>query len=443
MAGRYGHRGGRGGRGGRSTPNTSTKETKKKKSIEDYFFYVGSSKQASDFETTSEFLVNYVKKTFDRGNDVAEAPRTLTPEDTELWKPALQFSTATEDTKSKQENRQHELEYKANLDEFMRRKRSYDDNLFKAYALIWERCAKAMQNKIMARSNFEAAEIYNDPIKLLNAVKEHALNYQETRYEMSIISDAFRALFNLQQKESESLQDYTRRFKTAREILESHLGGQIVLTKFARTMPKYDQNNAEANTECIENASEQLFAFLYLKNADQDKYGSLLKGLNSQKSLGHDQYPRMVTEANNVLSNHRFDPTKPKAKPPGSSNLKYKSKQGEKGKEDDELPTLSFAQMEGKCYCCAKPGHRSPDCRQKDKIPKDEWVINKSQSHAAANATAGGDAKGTILSAAASTTSRQHHGGTNEEAGISLGVGRSALLLCPIHESTRFDTARQ
>jgi hypothetical protein len=285
MTGRYGHRGGRGGRGGgRSTPGTSLKEAKKKKSIEDYFFYVGSSKQASDFETTSEFLVNYVKKTFNRGNDVAEALRTLTLENTELWKPTLQLSAAIEDTKIKQENRQHELEYKANLDEFMRRKRSYDDNLFKAYALIWERCAKAMQNKIMARSNFEN-EIYNDPIKLLNAVKEHALNYQETRYEMSIISDAFRALFNVQQKESESLQDYTRRYKTAREILESHLGGQIVLTKFVCTMPKYDENNPEANTECIENASEQLFAFLYLENADREKYGSLLKRGSTPRSL--------------------------------------------------------------------------------------------------------------------------------------------------------------
>jgi hypothetical protein len=66
--------------------------------------------------------------------------------------------------------------YKGNLDEFMRKRRSYDDNLFKAYALIWQRCAKAMQNKVMARSNFET-EIYNDPIKLLKAVKEHALSY--------------------------------------------------------------------------------------------------------------------------------------------------------------------------------------------------------------------------------------------------------------------------
>ncbi len=33
---------------------------------------------------------------------------------------------------------------------------------------------------------------------------------------------------------------------------------------------------------------EQLFAFPYLEKSDQNKYGTLLKGLNSQKSLGHD-----------------------------------------------------------------------------------------------------------------------------------------------------------
>jgi len=56
----------------------------------------------------------------------------------------------------------------------------YNDNLFKAYALIWERCAKAMQNKLLAFSDYED-EIYNNLIKLLKAIKEHALNYQETR----------------------------------------------------------------------------------------------------------------------------------------------------------------------------------------------------------------------------------------------------------------------
>jgi len=65
-----------------------------------------------------------------------------------------------------------------------------------------------MQNKLLAHSDYED-EIYNNPIKLLKAIKEHVLNYQETRYEMSIISDASRALWNTTQKDNENLQDYT------------------------------------------------------------------------------------------------------------------------------------------------------------------------------------------------------------------------------------------
>jgi hypothetical protein len=107
---------------------------------------------------------------------VAEALRILDPTDTDVWKPTLSFSTNTADaTIEAQENKQFELEYKANLDEYMRRKRAYNANLFKAYALIWERCNKAMQNKIMAISDFDSV-IYNDPIKLLQTVKMHALN---------------------------------------------------------------------------------------------------------------------------------------------------------------------------------------------------------------------------------------------------------------------------
>jgi hypothetical protein len=50
-------------------------------------------------------------------------------------------------------------------------------------------------------------------------------------------------------------------------------------------------------------------------------------------------------------------------------------------KDDEEATPLSFAQMEGKCYCCGKPGHKSPDCRSKEKSSREEWAINKSQQH--------------------------------------------------------------
>ena len=180
------------------------------------------------------------------------------------------------------------MEYKAELDQAIKRTRTYEDNTYKAFALLWERCAKVMQNKLVSRSDYDSV-VYNDPIALLRAIKEHSPNYQETRYEMSIISDAFRAAFSTRQKEGESLQDYTRRFKTSTEILESRLGGPLILAKYVQTMDKYDANDPDKTESLIKKASEGLFAFLYLENSDQGKYGTIIQNLNSQKSLGNDK----------------------------------------------------------------------------------------------------------------------------------------------------------
>ena len=106
MTGRFGGRRarGRGRGGGRTGPAASTAGAKKKKTVEDYYFYVGSNKQASDYQTTAEFVVNHIKKTFDRGNDVAESLRTLKPQDTTVWEPTLQISSANDETTKKTRN---------------------------------------------------------------------------------------------------------------------------------------------------------------------------------------------------------------------------------------------------------------------------------------------------------------------------------------------------
>jgi tRNA A37 threonylcarbamoyladenosine biosynthesis protein TsaE len=31
--------------------------------------------------------------------------------------------------------------------------------------------------------------------------------------------------------------------------------------------------------------------------------------------------------------------------------------------------------LAGKCYCCGKGGHQSPECHLKDKIPKEDWAM--------------------------------------------------------------------
>ena len=95
----------------------------------------------------------------------------------------------------KRPKRNNSKKNKAELDDYLKRKRSYDKNIFTAYVVIWEQSANAIHNKVMERSNYESSR-YNKTIALLLAVKEHVLNYQEIRYDMTIISDSLRAVLS-------------------------------------------------------------------------------------------------------------------------------------------------------------------------------------------------------------------------------------------------------
>ncbi len=92
-----------------------------------------------------------------------------------------------------------------------------------------------MKNNIKARSSFNS-HIENNPVELLKAIKEHALNYQESWYAMLIILDAMRMMLGSKQQEGESLQDDTKRFRVAKDVLESHVGGPIQFPKIVEAL---------------------------------------------------------------------------------------------------------------------------------------------------------------------------------------------------------------
>ena len=184
----------------RNSKNTR-KHIKSKKSINDQVFQISTNKQALEYKTTAEFVINYIKRIFEHGNNIAETLQTLKNQITERWMPSLKMSAAIDQTIQSRENKQYELEYKARLEQAMKRIDQYNQNLHKAYAFLWEKCSRAMQNKIAGHEEYDT-EIYNDPIKLLIAIKQHSLNFQDSKYKMSKIIDAIRIFINTRQKEN-------------------------------------------------------------------------------------------------------------------------------------------------------------------------------------------------------------------------------------------------
>jgi hypothetical protein len=108
---------------------------------------------------------------------------------------------------------------------------------------------------------------------------------------MAIIFDALKKLFTCKQKDGEQLQEYTKRFKTARDVLEQHIGGPIELTRYMTTLPDCDEKDQNKVKNCRDQAYKQLLAFMYMDNRYRNKYGTLLAGLHTQQSLGNSQYP--------------------------------------------------------------------------------------------------------------------------------------------------------
>ena len=163
-----------------------------------------------------------------------------------------------------------------------------------------------MHSRVLSNKDYES-KIKGDPIELIKCIKKLSLNAQDSRYQPSITFDSMKAFLACRQREGESLQDYTRRFKTTRDVMVTQVGDKIKLKQVMKSIEGWDDNDATQDDEYKKNAWDRYIAFVYLDNADKTKYGTVIKNLAAQFSLGNNQYPKSITAASYVLSNHPHD----------------------------------------------------------------------------------------------------------------------------------------
>ena len=176
--GRRNHNGGR-GRGRSKSRHSRGKSrgkhentSRSKKTLGDHIFQVGSAKNASDFVTNSNFIMNHIQISMDNGLDVSTAMKEGKHLDFSTLEPVLQVATADPD-KARKEYDMQMLEYGRRFDmklkAYEKRTEQYRVNCGKAAALVWKQCSPGMRAKLKARSDYQF--IQNDPVLLLEAIK--------------------------------------------------------------------------------------------------------------------------------------------------------------------------------------------------------------------------------------------------------------------------------
>jgi hypothetical protein len=127
-------------------------KTEAKKTINDYYHYLGSAKQACNYQVTTKFIINHILTTYKYREVIGQALEEECEALTDTWVPDLQKSTNTDPAAKAKE---FKMLWKAKLDEYMRRKCTYKNNRIKDYGLLWQCSAKGMNNKIESRTNFQ------------------------------------------------------------------------------------------------------------------------------------------------------------------------------------------------------------------------------------------------------------------------------------------------
>src|SRR5210317_1131036 len=369
------HRSGRGGRGrgrfgGRGNGQRSAGHSNSTTNQELKFTPQGYGKgpQAS-YSTVKDAVIKNIQKNFKNGQDVAKSIKQGKIIDLSGDLPTMTISTKPEDKGGATEQAGFNILYQEELQVYMERKDTLRTGMNKAYTLIYNNyCTRAMQARIEEHPDFEM-KIEDNPIELLDAIKTLTHDTVCATYPLASITDAHTRFINAKQGENEFLLDYVKRFKKLRDVAKSQTGTNFLSEYVERHEEYINLSTAEEKKEYKKGAYDAWTAYLLMRGVDQAKYGSLMKNLREQFSLGKDQYPKTLVMATDVLSNHRLD-----QKYYNNKKKNAEKRKTNESKENEKLET-SFQQKTIKCYCCGEDGHAVPKCPMKDKIPKEEWYV--------------------------------------------------------------------
>jgi hypothetical protein len=157
-----------------------------------------------------DHIVQFVQKTYKHGQDIAVSLRDLKNKDLLSLVPTRGQSTGTDPAANSNEQAGMDIMYQAELERYLERKDALEQNLTKAYMLIFSTyCNKAMHNRIEEHPDYETP-IRDDPIELLSKIKVLMHDLIRAKYPFASVTEAMIRMLNIKQIENEGLLDYVK-----------------------------------------------------------------------------------------------------------------------------------------------------------------------------------------------------------------------------------------
>ena len=306
---RTGRQGGRGsGRGGRSGRRNLVPTIPQQRfdgateELKGHIFDLVRSRLADLFIKSKKAIANYVGRTYQHSGDIRRTIETLTLRTIPLPTapvadpmPPLLAAIFGEQVK-----------------EYIKQTSRLQENIKRLWALVWGQCSDTIRTRLQALDTHEDMHAASDGLRLLVAIKDLMYNVQEQKYVPLSIHLAKRQFFLLSQGRN-TVGEYYEQFKNQTDVLD-HIGAGIGDDDaITRQVLRSQGINIEEATEAQEEAAEiqgieWYLALAFLMGSDRSRFGRLLEKLENDFTAGHDNYPKTLTDAYNMLLEWKDDP---------------------------------------------------------------------------------------------------------------------------------------
>jgi hypothetical protein len=339
------------------------------KDLENFVYdYLTPSPAAKDYKTTTKEIGEYVGRTYEKG---VEVQRII--EDGAITALAEPADLTSEELKSEVKK----AIWKKQVEAHVKRMEKRDDNVCKAYMLVFGQCSEVVRSKLEALAGYEDMHSKYNLVELLSSIQTVMFSFQGQQNKTHALIDAQKRLMSMHQDQSMSPQLYLEKFKVMVHVVE-HCGGQIGFD--LRLVA--DKVKKEGTGELLATAKvkDAYLGILFLLGADRSRYGKMLD--EDAHSQGRDNYPGSVLEAYGMIL-HRKDlgrssaaPTVPRYVPTspaindvtfatvGAATVDNESLTFATNGADVLTPTPRTQRRGVQCWRCGRHGHGKPDCTE-------------------------------------------------------------------------------